>query len=46
VMYDTQTVPVESAPGAEYVTVRDGKIIHSWFVFDRAPFEAARRGTA
>ena len=43
VMYDTQTVPVKSAPGAECVTVRDGKIIHSWFIFDRAPFEAARR---
>jgi hypothetical protein len=42
VMYDTRTVPVERAPGAECVTVKDGKIIHSWFVFDRAPFEAAR----
>jgi ketosteroid isomerase-like protein len=46
VMYDTQTVPVDSAPGAECVTVRDGKIVHSWFVFDRSPFEAARRGTS
>jgi ketosteroid isomerase-like protein len=45
VMYDTETVPVKSAPGAECVTVRDGKIVHSWFVFDRSPFEAARRGT-
>ena len=45
VMYDTQTVPVESAPGAECVTVRDGKIVHSWFVLDRAPLESARRGT-
>jgi ketosteroid isomerase-like protein len=44
-MYDTQTAPVESAPGAECVTVRDGKITHSWFIFDRAPFEAARRET-
>lgn len=43
IMYDTETVPVKSAPGAERVTVRDGKIIHSWFVFDRAPFQAARR---
>ena len=42
VMYDTQTVPVNSAPGAEYVTVKDGKIIYSRFVFDRAPFDAAR----
>ena len=42
VMYDTQTVPVKSAPGAECVTVKDGKIIYSRFIFDRAPFEAAR----
>lgn len=46
VMYDTKTVPVNSAPGAEYVTVRDGKITHSRFLFDRAPFEAARRETS
>lgn len=45
VMYDTQTVPVHSAPGAECVTVRDGKIVHSWFIFDRAPFEAARQAS-
>lgn len=43
VMYDTDTVPVKGAPGAECVTVKDGKIIRSHFVFDRAPFEAARR---
>jgi len=43
VMYDTETVPVKSAPGAECVTVRDGKIAHSRFLFDRAPFEAARK---
>jgi len=43
VMYDAQTVPVPSAPGAECVTVRAGKIAHSRFVFDRAPFDAARR---
>jgi ketosteroid isomerase-like protein len=42
-MYDTRTVPVESAPGAECHTVRDGKIAHIRLVFDRAPFEAARR---
>ena len=42
VMYDTRTVPVESAPGAECVTVEDGKITYSRFIFDRAPFEAAR----
>jgi ketosteroid isomerase-like protein len=43
VMYDTETVPVKSAPAAECVTVVDGKITHSRFVFDREPFEAARR---
>ena len=42
VMYDTETVPVPSAPGAECVTVADGKITYSRFIFDRAPFEAAR----
>jgi ketosteroid isomerase-like protein len=42
-MYDTETVPVKRAPGAECVTVRDGEIVHSYFIFDRAPFEAARR---
>jgi ketosteroid isomerase-like protein len=46
VMYDTETVPVKSAPGAECVTVNEGKITHSRFIFDRAPFEAARRETA
>ena len=42
VMYDTETVPVKSAPAAECVTVVDGKISRSQFVFDRAPFDAAR----
>lgn len=43
VMYDTTTVPVPSAPGAECVTVKANKITYSRFLFDRAPFEAARR---
>ena len=42
IMYDTQTVPVGSAPGAECLTVSDGKITYSRFIFDRAPFDAAR----
>lgn len=46
VMYDTETVPVKSAPGAECVTVKDGKIIRSLFIFDRAPFDAARKAQA
>jgi ketosteroid isomerase-like protein len=45
IMYDTETVPVKSAPGAEYVTVKDGKIIYSRFIFDRAPFDAARKAS-
>ncbi len=46
VMYDTETTPVADAPGAECVTVRDGKITHMRIVFDRLPFEAARRAVA
>lgn len=43
VVYDTKTAPVASAPAAECVTVRDGKIVYSRFIFDRAPFQAARQ---
>jgi hypothetical protein len=42
VMYDTETVPVKSAPAAECVTVADGKITRNHFIFDRVPFSAAR----
>ena len=42
-VYETRTPPVASAPGAECLTVRDGKIVHNRFIFDRLPFEAARR---
>ena len=42
-MYDTQTALVESAPGAEWVTVKNSKIVYSRFLFDRLPFEEARR---
>jgi len=42
-MYDTDTLPVQDAPGAECLTVRDGKIVHMRIIFDRLPFEAARR---
>lgn len=42
VVYDTRTVPVPSAPGAECVTVRDGRITYSRFIFDRVPFADAR----
>jgi ketosteroid isomerase-like protein len=43
IMYDTETVPVPSAPAAECVTVTDGKITYNRFIFDRAPFDAARK---
>jgi hypothetical protein len=46
IMYDTQTVPVTSAPGAECLTVTDGKITNSRFIFDRAPFDAARNAAS
>ncbi len=42
-MYDTDTVPVQDAPGAECLTVRDGKINHMRIIFDRLPFDAARQ---
>lgn len=45
-MYDADTVPVKHAPGAECHTVRDGRITQIRIVFDRAPFEAARRAAA
>lgn len=41
-VYDTETVPVASALAAECVTVADGKITYSRFIFDRTPFDAAR----
>ena len=43
IMYDTETRPVRSAPGAECLTVENGRITRSRFVFDRAPFDAARK---
>ncbi len=45
-MYDTDTVPVKDAPGAECLTVRDGKITHLRIIFDRLPFAEARREAA
>lgn len=45
-MYDTETVPVHDAPGAECLTVVDGKISHMRIIFDRLPFAAARQSAA
>lgn len=44
-MYDTKTLPVESAPGAECLTVADGTITHIRIIFDRAPFIAAENAS-
>lgn len=45
-MYDTDTVPVKDAPGAECLTVEAGEITHMRIIFDRLPFDTARRATA
>jgi len=45
-MYDTDTVPVSDAPGAECLTVKEGKISHMRIIFDRLPFDAARRAAS
>lgn len=42
-MYDTDTVPVPGAPGAELLTVVGGRITHIRIIFDRTPFAAARQ---
>jgi ketosteroid isomerase-like protein len=42
IVYDTETTLVPSAPAAERVTVRDGRIVYSRFIFDRLPFAQAR----
>ena len=42
-VYDTDTIPVRGAPGAEWLTVVDGRIAQLRIIFDRAPFDAARQ---
>lgn len=44
VVYDTDTLPVKDAPGAEWVTVEDGRITRMRIIFDRLPFAEARKG--
>ena len=46
IMYDTETLPVKSAPAAEYLTVKHGKITACRIIFDRAPFIEARQQAA
>ena len=45
-MYDTSSALVASAPGAECLTVRHGRITYSRFIFDRLPFATARQAMA
>lgn len=45
-IYDTDTVPVKDAPGAECHTVVDGRITHTRIIFDRQPFTEARAAAA
>ena len=45
-IYDAGTIPVHDAPAAEFVTVTDGKISQMRIIFDRLPFDAARRAAA
>ena len=45
-MFDTRTIPVPSGPGAECLTVTDGKIVYNRFIFDRVPFAATRPSEA
>jgi ketosteroid isomerase-like protein len=45
-MYNPHTTLVQDAPSAERFTVRDGRIVHSLLVFDRTPFDAARRAAS
>ena len=42
-VYDAATRPVPHAPAAECLTVAGGRITHLKIVFDRLPFDAARR---
>lgn len=44
--YDTRTRLVADAPGAECLTVEGGKITQLRIIFDRLPFDAARRAAA
>jgi hypothetical protein len=45
-MYDTETVHVAEAPAAEWHTVSDGRIVSMRIIFDRLPFDLARRAAS
>ena len=42
-VYNPHTTLVADAPSAERFTVRDGRIAHDLLIFDRTPFDEARR---
>jgi limonene-1,2-epoxide hydrolase len=42
-LYNPHTTLVQDAPSAECFTVEDGRIVRSLLIFDRTPFDAARR---
>jgi ketosteroid isomerase-like protein len=42
-VYNPHTTLVADAPSAERFTVRDGRIVHDLLIFDRTPFDEARR---
>jgi hypothetical protein len=46
IMYDTETVRVPEAPAAEWHTVADGRIVSMRIIFDRLPFDVARRAAS
>jgi hypothetical protein len=45
-VYNPHTTLLEDAPSAECFTVRDGRIVHSLLIFDRAAFDSARARAA
>jgi hypothetical protein len=45
-VYDTDTQPVNDAPGAACLSVAHGKITRMRIIFDRLPFDAGRRASA
>lgn len=44
-VYNPHTTLVEDAPSGECHTVRDGRIVNILLIFDRTPFDEARRQT-
>jgi hypothetical protein len=46
IMYDPHTTLVDSAPTGEWFKIENGKIARSRLVFDRTPFDTARRAAA